>query len=62
MSDAPLPDKSREQAESENNRAGEAERTRRTLLANLRHELRTPSNAVIGYSEMLLEHVADGTG
>jgi CheY-like chemotaxis protein len=62
MSDAPLPDKSREQAESENNRAGEAERTRRTLLANLRHELRTPLNAVIGYSEMLLEDVADEMG
>ncbi len=59
MSNAPLPDKSREQAESENNRAGEAERTRRTLLANLRHELRTPLNAVIGYSEMLLEDIAD---
>jgi CheY-like chemotaxis protein len=62
MSNAPLPDKSREQAESENNRAGEAERTRRTLLANLRHELRTPLNAVIGYSEMLLEDVADEEG
>ena len=60
MSNAPLPDKSREQAESGNNHAGEAERTRRALLANLRHELRTPLNAVIGYSEMLLEDVADG--
>ena len=27
----------------------------RDLLANIRHELRTPINAVIGYSEMLLE-------
>ena len=62
MSNAPLPDKSREQAESENNRAGEAERTRRALLANLRHELRTPLNAVIGYSEMLLEDFADEEG
>src|SRR5918997_4710187 len=60
MSNAPLPDKRREQAESGNNRAGEAERTRRALLANLRLELRTPLNAVIGYSEMLLEDVADG--
>ena len=25
------------------------------LLANLRHNLRTPMNAIIGYSEMLLE-------
>jgi DNA-binding response OmpR family regulator len=62
MSNAPLPDKSREQAESGNNHAGEAERTRRAWLANLRHELRTPLNAVIGYTEMLLEDVADGEG
>ena len=60
MSDAPLPDRSRDQAESRNNQAGEADRTRRALLANLRHELRTPLNAVIGYSEMLLEDIADG--
>jgi CheY-like chemotaxis protein len=59
MSNAPLPDKSREQAESGNNLAGEAERTRRAWLAKLRHELRTPLNAVIGYSEMLLEDIAD---
>ena len=60
MSNAPLPDKSREQAENGNNHAGEAERTQRASLANLRHELRTPLNAVIGYSEMLLEDVVDG--
>jgi sigma-B regulation protein RsbU (phosphoserine phosphatase) len=29
-----------------------------SLLAHLRHELRTPINAIIGYSEMLLEEVA----
>jgi serine phosphatase RsbU (regulator of sigma subunit) len=28
-----------------------------SLLAHLRHELRTPINAIIGYSEMLLEEV-----
>jgi DNA-binding response OmpR family regulator len=32
------------------------------MLANLRHELRTPLTAVIGYSEMLLEDVAEGEG
>ena len=32
----------------------------RAALAHLRHELRTPLNHIIGYSEMLLEDVADG--
>jgi CheY-like chemotaxis protein len=31
---------------------------RRALVANIRHELRTPINAIIGYSEMLLEDAA----
>jgi class 3 adenylate cyclase len=31
----------------------------RAALAHLRHELRTPLNHIIGYSEMLLEDVAD---
>ena len=31
----------------------------RALLAGLRHDLRTPLNAVIGYSEMLLEEVQE---
>src|SRR5208337_3914424 len=30
-------------------------RAKTALLAHLRHELRTPVNAVLGYSEMLLE-------
>src|SRR5512135_1241752 len=33
--------------------------TQRAFLANLRHELRTPINAIIGYSEMLMEDAAD---
>src|SRR5438874_9203234 len=35
--------------------ADEAGRTHRALLAHIRHELRTPLGAVIGYSEMLLD-------
>jgi CheY-like chemotaxis protein len=37
----------------------DASRTRRAFLAHMRHELRTPINAMIGYSEMLLEDAAD---
>jgi adenylate cyclase len=33
----------------------DSDRARRTLLAHMRHDLRTPVNAIIGYSEMLLE-------
>lgn len=41
--------------------AQEAYRVKSNFLANMRHELRTPVNAIIGYSEMLLE-VAEDTG
>ena len=37
----------------------DANRTRRAFLAHMRHQLRTPINAMIGYSEMLLEDAAD---
>jgi len=33
----------------------DSDRARRALLAHMRHDLRTPVNAIIGYSEMLLE-------
>ena len=36
------------------------ERARGALLAHMRHELRTPVNAILGYSEMLLEDQPDG--
>ena len=35
-------------------------RVRETALAHARHELRTPINAIIGYSEMLLEDSREG--
>jgi len=37
------------------------ERVRRATLAHMRHELRTPINGIVGYSEMLLEDVDDET-
>src|SRR5215831_18051504 len=33
--------------------------TKTALLAHMRHELRTPVNAILGYSEMLLEDAGD---
>lgn len=38
------------------------ERLQRAALGFVRHELRTPINAIIGYSEMLLEDAQDGDG
>jgi adenylate cyclase len=40
---------------------GPPDRARDALLAHLRHELRTPVNAILGYSEMLLEDETPGT-
>jgi CheY-like chemotaxis protein len=35
--------------------AADASRVQRAMLATIRHDLRTPINAILGYSEMLLE-------
>jgi class 3 adenylate cyclase len=37
-----------------------ADRARGALLAHMRHELRTPVNAILGYSEMLIEDQGAG--
>ena len=37
----------------------DARPAQRAFLAHMRHQLRTPINAMIGYSEMLLEDAAD---
>lgn len=40
------------------NRSHDAENTKSTILANLSHEFRTPLNAIIGFSELLLSEAA----
>ena len=40
--------------------ADEANLAKSTFIANMSHELRTPLSAIIGYSEMMAEEIADG--
>jgi DNA-binding response OmpR family regulator len=51
------PARTEEPVIDEREREVAAERAHRALLANLRHELRTPINAIINYAEMLIEDV-----
>ncbi|MEJ2678943.1 MAG: histidine kinase dimerization/phospho-acceptor domain-containing protein, partial [Gemmatimonadota bacterium] len=44
--------------EAEPARPADPERVKRAALAHMRHELRTPINAILGYSEMLMEEDA----
>lgn len=39
--------------------AAQSERAKSAMLAHMRHELRTPVNAILGYSEMLIEDEED---
>lgn len=41
-------------------RAESSERTRRSIIANMSHEFRTPLNTVIGFAELLAEGETDG--
>ena len=47
-------------SDGQDSTAPTTDRARRTLLATIRHDLRTPINAIVGYSEMLLEDL-EGT-
>ena len=45
--------------ENSTDRLPESHQSKTSLLTHIRHELRTPMNAIIGYSEMLLDDARD---
>lgn len=49
-----------EETDAADDSAPDPERVRRAALGHVRHELRTPINAILGYSEMLLEDEPPG--
>ncbi|MEJ2678137.1 MAG: response regulator [Gemmatimonadota bacterium] len=52
------PRRGKQPAEAVPAQPADPERVRRATLAHMRHELRTPINAILGYSEMLMEEDA----
>lgn len=59
MSDGETTARAAQQAPSSAQVHAHASLSRRAVLAHLRHELRTPINAIVGYSEMLIEEAED---